>query len=1185
MNSLSLSLKIFSRSKSRNERKTSYSKTSNRKRRVIQKPATDRDELFKIQQESENDLLKIQQERDELFKIQQEREKDLFKNQQQKEKERAREREREHTHLSLYFVLLYVQLLILTTVSIKEREREMVTGVCDLFRTNGVVLTQLVMFIVLLVGLRSVHGTRSNGRATSTALCGIACRGAPSTGRERAAAALCSCDPQGDIEEDEEEEDYYVSLLSPAADDLGAPARDDEEDILGLYVEDETVLESAIDALSIALYNDRVMDQDVRDEVTRELCETALGNVLEFSERVPGGAIFMEDALMLLDVEDVVSIDTITHAMCTAIYEPEEYVMLHGVDGMAHYVSASEMMSAREFYDIWNENGWEVLVSMMVPRPSGIDEYGNITIHVSVTDPVYDGEKKTVVFVADVLDAPEEFYEPNAYSSSGEEDGADIEQGGNDRRRRSLTQAESDERSTTVSRTGRSGDADVRVPVARLSGALESNVRSVARGSLSTTTPTTARGESTTTVSSTGRGVVARSGAIESNSDGTKPFDGNQETQTMFLPSRAREGGLPCPIPPNSVPYFGFQAHHWSTIRMSEELGGYSEYRRGAPIAGFRCTGSYCDNKYIRWYSDAPPVSQRVSEGWTDWFTDDRGALNVGDCATINPNAYVTQMQCRNRYCDDLRLRCESRGGVELVGTPLLAIAGREATCPEFHVISSIRCSGHFCRQLDLTCRRFRITLQMSDVQPQWSYVGLVDDWVFEDVVVQSASVKQTRKNQDTDTTTFESNINFNRPGATPASSSPWGFGITARRENAVMSSVEDFMSREISNTDTVRQRFERVIRCGSRDAILWSFSLRVSDDLNSRSSFGSNDFVCSLQQFGPPRCLPRNCGNVLSVTRNGVPGGCRCCKGIRAGMVLSDATIGVDAMDDPQLMCVPPVVPFGLRGRRDERLSVISIVQTLSIPFYIVVSSPRNGPPVVYKRLTPLPLQSTHPDRTFFELLTTDRFFNNNGHVPNRFGRDFLLYNSLAGAMMDHQRTRLPENDARSVFPLRSFFSSNVGYAMPVYSPPAVAEISSEPLWQFGRPGESCTSRCRRTGLVCSDDWQSRINEDVLGSVPGTRFRDMKILQFHLADSGSCQRTENTRSDFMNHPAAPFETRNGAWAGKGDCFHLARGARSTCDARGVVPDIFSGGASGRTQEVSRLCACVDPHSNFLNGN
>ena len=45
---------------------------------------SDGNELLKIQQEREKELLKIQQERDELLKIQQEREKELFKIQQER---------------------------------------------------------------------------------------------------------------------------------------------------------------------------------------------------------------------------------------------------------------------------------------------------------------------------------------------------------------------------------------------------------------------------------------------------------------------------------------------------------------------------------------------------------------------------------------------------------------------------------------------------------------------------------------------------------------------------------------------------------------------------------------------------------------------------------------------------------------------------------------------------------------------------------------------------------------------------------------------------------------------------------------------------------------------------------------------------------------------------------------------
>ena len=60
------------------------SKSGKRERGLLQNPATEREDLFKIQQEREKELFKIQQEREDFFKIQQEREKDFFKIQQER---------------------------------------------------------------------------------------------------------------------------------------------------------------------------------------------------------------------------------------------------------------------------------------------------------------------------------------------------------------------------------------------------------------------------------------------------------------------------------------------------------------------------------------------------------------------------------------------------------------------------------------------------------------------------------------------------------------------------------------------------------------------------------------------------------------------------------------------------------------------------------------------------------------------------------------------------------------------------------------------------------------------------------------------------------------------------------------------------------------------------------------------
>ena len=143
------------------------------------------------------------------------------------------------------------------------------------------------------------------------------------------------------------------------------------------------------------------------------------------------------------------------------------------------------------------------------------------------------------------------------------------------------------------------------------------------------------------------------------------------------------------------------------TPKFSEENGGYSP-NWVAPVVGLSCSGNRCDDK---WLLQARASSCRAGgqqvQDWTDWISEET------DWARC-PNGWIVgRMQCRGRYCDDIRLGCyRPPSGCELdSNVPLKGIrarAGEEEMCPTGWVMVASQCYGSFCSDVDIVCQKVK---------------------------------------------------------------------------------------------------------------------------------------------------------------------------------------------------------------------------------------------------------------------------------------------------------------------------------------------------------------------------------------------------------------------------------------------------------------------------------------------
>lgn len=145
-------------------------------------------------------------------------------------------------------------------------------------------------------------------------------------------------------------------------------------------------------------------------------------------------------------------------------------------------------------------------------------------------------------------------------------------------------------------------------------------------------------------------------------------------------------------------------------IRTSSHLFSEEQVysgRQTAPIAGIFCSGRYCDSKRLIIIRDGNSSPVQETGHWTRWFTD--GNTAWADCP---PDMLVNEVQCRGRYCDDMRLQCGRLNDNYRVQAFDLRFANwfseeeGERLCPDGYYLWGMACRGDYCDGIRLSCAR-----------------------------------------------------------------------------------------------------------------------------------------------------------------------------------------------------------------------------------------------------------------------------------------------------------------------------------------------------------------------------------------------------------------------------------------------------------------------------------------------
>lgn len=131
----------------------------------------------------------------------------------------------------------------------------------------------------------------------------------------------------------------------------------------------------------------------------------------------------------------------------------------------------------------------------------------------------------------------------------------------------------------------------------------------------------------------------------------------------------------------------------------------------GTAVAGFQCSGDFCDNITITCRAIAGRAGATDWTEWveadgqdTAWCSDPGLGITSGD-GPIG-DFVMTGLACRGDNCDDISLHC-TRYPVQIDRASCVTTRhsdeNRGVGLPPGHVIAGIRCSGRHCDNKDIT--------------------------------------------------------------------------------------------------------------------------------------------------------------------------------------------------------------------------------------------------------------------------------------------------------------------------------------------------------------------------------------------------------------------------------------------------------------------------------------------------
>lgn len=141
----------------------------------------------------------------------------------------------------------------------------------------------------------------------------------------------------------------------------------------------------------------------------------------------------------------------------------------------------------------------------------------------------------------------------------------------------------------------------------------------------------------------------------------------------------------------------------WS-YQVSEE-NGYYQCPPGYAIAGMKCSGRYCDNKFLQCCSYYHQVDAQAIFDWSPWFSEEKPGYATAQ-------GFVAGIACHGSYCDDIRLLymrsplVRNTNQCYQLGPMSEEHFNNVRNCAPGYLVSGATCSGSYCDNIDLRCCR-----------------------------------------------------------------------------------------------------------------------------------------------------------------------------------------------------------------------------------------------------------------------------------------------------------------------------------------------------------------------------------------------------------------------------------------------------------------------------------------------
>lgn len=130
----------------------------------------------------------------------------------------------------------------------------------------------------------------------------------------------------------------------------------------------------------------------------------------------------------------------------------------------------------------------------------------------------------------------------------------------------------------------------------------------------------------------------------------------------------------------------------------------------GSAVVEVGCSGRYCDNLHLVCGRHAREFvfghRDIDSHQWSGWYSEEDGGHPPGWLDPAPVTGFVTGVDCRGDYCDDLRVDSDAAktpmGAGSLVG--VVSEETAPARCPAGQFVTKLLCSGSYCDNISVWC-------------------------------------------------------------------------------------------------------------------------------------------------------------------------------------------------------------------------------------------------------------------------------------------------------------------------------------------------------------------------------------------------------------------------------------------------------------------------------------------------